>query len=292
MRPLGKIAASLGIVVGIIMVSAPTQARGIVAAHGATRVSAAGPAPGDVAPPGSVPLESLPISYNGSASGASSNSSKIVPGGASVTYHNYELPHGILVGYGGITVPLNRRYSRLVGTMYPDINEGAGDPGLGIVVADVNADMATTIYSMPVFSSESTRNPNYFHFDVNIEGIKSLEVDYPSTIGHEFLVAYLVPDFPAPSTSTPKAAARLLPGTVPFRWNAVPGASAYYLQFWEVATAKGTVLTPKTFSATVTGTSYALNAASYPRGVYHWRMASVGKAEISSWGPERILTLR
>lgn len=37
MRPLGKIAASLGIVTSIIMVSAPAQARSVVAGHGAAR---------------------------------------------------------------------------------------------------------------------------------------------------------------------------------------------------------------------------------------------------------------
>jgi len=37
MRPLGKIVASLGIVAGIIMASAPVQARGVVAGHGAAR---------------------------------------------------------------------------------------------------------------------------------------------------------------------------------------------------------------------------------------------------------------
>ncbi len=278
MRPLGKIVASIGIVAGIIMVSAPTQARGIVAAHGATRVSAVG-APVDVVPPGDVPLESLPINFR--------SSSKIVPGGASITDNHRALTHG-LIFKNDFNVPLNKRYSRIVGTIYSDAQESYG--GIGLTIG--NADILDSASNPAVIYNVNPQATTRFNFDQSIAGIKMLNLADPVGIGDEFLVAYLVPDFPAPTTSTPKAAARLSPGTVPFSWAAVPGASAYYLQFWEVSAAKGMVLAPKTFSATVTGTSYALNAASYPRGVYHWRMASVGKAEISSWGLERILTLR
>ena len=108
---------------------------------------------------------------------------------------------------------------------------------------------------------------------------------------------YPAQDTSALTLATPIDNATVATTRVPFAWSSYHGASSYYLQVWLVHPAAGQTVNASSagvFSGRVAATRFSLDASSYPRGVYHWRVVAIDAtgSAISDWTPEQTFTLR
>jgi len=279
MRRLVRVVVGLGLVVGLSIVAPPVRAQGVVTARGSSRVATA---------PG-IPLGDTLVP-------ATSGSPVIVPGNEA-TYKGKVIPQGLHYPTGSsFDFRLNKRYSRLVGTIYGD---DAEVPGSGLALSVQDGSLADPS-SPEIYRYVSQDGNERIHtFSINVQGLSVIAVSNPSTLpgGVEDIVAYLVPATPSfapPTALAPMPNAVTPGGPLAFRWSAVPGAVAYYLQMWLVQPTSGNAVgttSVTTTSLRVTGTSYTLPTAAYSRGAYHWRLASIRASGISPWGPEQTVTL-
>ena len=100
----------------------------------------------------------------------------------------------------------------------------------------------------------------------------------------------------AVETMLPAQTALLTGPFLPFSWKPYPKAALYTLQLWladpmqdqTLPAHAATILTRR-----ITGTSYRLNVAALPSGIYHWRMVASDSAGslISSWTRESTVTI-
>ncbi len=278
MRSLGRVVVGLGLVVGLVVVVPGMQAQGVTATRIPARVAATLPG---------VPLGDTLIDPG--------SSSPIIVPGNEATYRGKVIRQGLQYPIGSdFDFRLNKRYSRLVETIYSDDSEPSTF-GIALSARNDSSGPGPEIYR---YVSGDTQRIHAFSIDVRHVSVLGLSNPLGVPGATEDIVAYLVPagaTFSAPTLLAPSPDAVVQGNPLHFRWDSAPGATASYLQIWlsQPASSGGVGMNSvTTTSLRVTGTSYTLPTADYPHGIYQWRMASVSASGTSPWTPDQTVTLR